>query len=377
MAEVAMGNMWRRAPCIGCGETVKRARDAYAFMIGTRSGRWTAVLGPSAGRIFADTTEFPPQEPVFWLGVTHIACAPRARWNLKTGVVELPEDLPRVVADAMNPDHPALNLEMPTLKNTCPFCEEFERDPSEEDIFPKWLLKELMAKGARFKNGDFWSTKPVGPVTYACRDCNNTWMSMLENDAQQVLRRLMYEAFDLSVSEQETVARWAAMKAILIDAGSDHPVVPRGFGRDFKIARSPHEGVHVWISAFNDARPFLAVLPRLIYASQDGENPDQIIAYCVTIVAFRIIAQVLIPFSPGDLAPLESFNRSVVPVWPNAEETQWPPPYSFDREALQALAVRIYDNREPVVTTVTLYETTVSPSGDPAPGGGESEADGP
>lgn len=364
MDEVPIGNMWRRAPCIGCGEVVKRARDAHAFMIGTRSGSWTAALGPRAGRIFADTTEFPTDEPVLMLGVTQISCGPRALRNLKAGAVELPTSLPLVLADAMHPDDPALNLQIPTPANTCPFCEEFERDPSEEDIFPKWLLKELVAKGARFKNGNLWSPKPVGPVTYACQDCNNTWMSTLENDAKPVIRKLIYEACDLTAAEQEILAEWATMKAILIDSGSKNPVVPRGFGRDLKIQRTPHDGVQIWIAAFHDLQPLLAALPRLIYASQDSEDPNRIIAYCVTIVVFRLIVQILIPFYPGCPARPNNFNGCVIPVWPNPEDASWPPRHYFDREALDALAVRIYDNREPLITTVTLRETPIGPPGD-------------
>lgn len=260
MTEFPIGNAWRRAPCLGCGQIVKRARDSYATMIGTSSGTWIAALGPRAGRIYADTEEWPTEEPIFFFGVTHMDCGPRARLNLKTRSVQLPSPLPRVMVEEMHRDDPELNLQIPTPANTCPFCDEQEKDPSDEDIFPKWLLRELVKRGAQFKIGGHWSSKPIGPMTYACRDCNNTWMSTLEKDAQPTLLKLIDNAFDLSTGEQETVALWATMKAILVDTMSDSPVIPRGFGRDLKILRTPHEGVQVWIAAFNDAEPCLAAM---------------------------------------------------------------------------------------------------------------------
>jgi hypothetical protein len=33
MTEFPIGNTWRRAPCLGCGQIVKRARDSYATCI--------------------------------------------------------------------------------------------------------------------------------------------------------------------------------------------------------------------------------------------------------------------------------------------------------------------------------------------------------
>jgi hypothetical protein len=71
----------------------------------------------------------------------------------------------------------------------------------------------------------------------------------------------------------------------------------------------------------------------------------------------RIVFQVFIPFADGTLAPLETFNGSVVQLWPRQSPTlDWPPRYQFDGHSVNALAVRIYDNREPVITEVTLKE---------------------
>lgn len=59
----------------------------------------------------------------------------------------------------------------------------------------------------------------------------------------------------------------------------------------------------------------------------------------------------------GTLAALENFNDSAVQLWPRQSPTvDWPPRYQFDSDSIRALATRIYDNREPLISTVTLTE---------------------
>lgn len=69
----------------------------------------------------------------------------------------------------------------------------------------------------------------------------------------------------------------------------------------------------------------------------------------------KVAFQILIPFLDGDLAPLEDFHGSVVPIRPPANPIlDWPPRYQFDATSIQALAVRINDNRENLTIEVNL-----------------------
>jgi hypothetical protein len=68
---------WRRADCLGACGIVKRARDAWIELGGTRSGSWLIAIGVDAGRTLADT--FPPSgEELFILGVAHSTCLEQA-----------------------------------------------------------------------------------------------------------------------------------------------------------------------------------------------------------------------------------------------------------------------------------------------------------
>jgi hypothetical protein len=87
---------------------------------------------------------------------------------------------------------------------------------------------------------------------------------------------------------------------------------------------------------------------------------DDTLAVCYTFTAHRVAFQVLVTYMAGDLSPLETFNNSVEKIFPTTNaEISWPPPFQFDSASLQALACRVYDNREPVKMDVTLQGTVI------------------
>jgi len=177
-------------------------------------------------------------------------------------------------------------------------------------------------------------------------------MSVLENDVKGLLLSLVDQARPLGAEDQALLATWASMKAILFDTLLPSPSVPRGFGYDLRIDRIPHRGIYVWIGAYGDVSGNLQAIPWLILA----EKSDDVIAVCFTFTVLRIVFQVLIPFTESNLSPsIETFNDSVKMIFPTpTPDFIWPPPYCFDDESIQALAKRVYDNREPVVMNVNM-----------------------
>ncbi|MEV0725872.1 hypothetical protein AB0I37_24215 [Micromonospora purpureochromogenes] len=223
-----------------------------------------------------------------------------------------------------------------------------------EDIFPRWLLRELQKRG--YKDGRSGGVKPItGPKTLVCADCNNGWMSVVENDSKDLILSLVDDARPITPREQRTLALWAMLKALVIDSASTR-LAPRGFGHGLKIKREPHRGTYVWIAAYADHNEPLMVMPWIIYAEESGE----VLAVCLTFTIVKVAFQVLIPYSEGDLSSLEDFMGSVEQIWPAQDENiTWPPPYRFDGHSLPALASRVYDNRGPVRMEVTLHRTIV------------------
>jgi hypothetical protein len=181
----ASNTTWRRADCLGaCGRIVKRARDAWIELGGTRSGSWLIAIGVDAGHVLADVFPPPSNEDLFILGVAHRSCLERARQLLRTQQAPLKANLPRMTLEVTErvsvPD-----LGLPTPMGECPFCQGLNVSITEEDIYPRWLLEELRSYGARSKRRGRWTTKLYRTTTSACGDCNNKWMSTLEEDVKK------------------------------------------------------------------------------------------------------------------------------------------------------------------------------------------------
>jgi hypothetical protein len=335
---------------------VKRNRDAWVQFGGTRSGSWLIAIGTAAGLSVSDPLPPPASEDVVLLGVAHKDCIKQARDRLRLGAVELDDVLPALMLDIPAKDDPSLRVNLPAAVNSCPFCGVSGGRMTVEDIFPMWLMKELRRRGARPLDG-----RPtrhiVGPTTPVCADCNNNWMSVLENDVKDALLSLVDHARPINAQEQLLLATWATMKAILFETLLSTRNVPRGFAHDLRIDRKPHRGTYVWIAAYCDGTGNLQVIPWLIFA----EDSDDIIAVCITFTVVKVVFQVLIPFMEGDLSPkVESFFDSVKMIFPRPTENLiWPLPYCFDESSIKALSCRIYDNREPVIMDVTMRRSQV------------------
>lgn len=349
---------WRRLSCLGCTETVKRNRDSWVEVVGSRSGTWILAIGTSAGRMTGDAYPPPSGMELFLLGVAHLKCLDLTRGRLRNQEVELADWLPSVVLDEDRSEESLGDVHLPTRLGTCPFCQNYVGRSTDEDIFPLWLLRELQNRGARARQGDK-ILKRLPRVTVAvCSDCNNRWMSTLENDTKELMLSLIDHRRPISPAEQSLLALWATKMAILFDVYTGSPVLPRGFGHDLRIRRQPHHGSFVWMAAAAELSNVLAVEPRLIYA----DDSDEVIAFCVTFAIVRVAFQVFIPINEGDLAPLNDFQKSIVRIWPpTGELIDWSPTYYLDDAAFKAYSIRAYDGREPVTTTVTLKATQILP----------------
>jgi hypothetical protein len=60
---------------------------------------------------------------------------------------------------------------------------------------------------------------PIATVRVLCRDCNNTWVSRIDNDAAHALRPLIQgqNAVDLDERAQSAVAAWIFKMALMFD----------------------------------------------------------------------------------------------------------------------------------------------------------------
>ena len=126
---------------------------------------------------------------------------------------------------------------MTLVSKICLFCEELinSENKSIEHVIPKWLLELLQIKDLEIepshitpeenlvsKRKHNLESLKAGNI---CRDCNNGWMSKLENEAKPIIEDLISLkrlCIDLNDQERLILARWTTKTAYTLNAGSNY-----------------------------------------------------------------------------------------------------------------------------------------------------------
>jgi len=149
----------------------------------------------------------------------------------------------QLVTDAHKPFCPRCKLDLrygsPTRikSGKCIYCEKYRRF-SEEHIFGKWLKKYYLSQHKRTKHTllrpqrlAFWEKVPVHTesidamatpydtvVLNVCVECNNGWMSKLQDNAKPLIKALADGSWPtFSDAERDLIARWSLMVSINLE----------------------------------------------------------------------------------------------------------------------------------------------------------------
>lgn len=175
---------WRRARCLGCGKDVKAHRHHHVTFIGTTDGS-ALLAGPVWPELVLGTAEVLGRDDLLMLGVAHRSCMDSARAAVEAGSLRdrPPSDFPPVSATESLTES---KLDEPPDGGSCPFCGR-QGKMTDEDIWPMWFWAQLRHAGAGYRGKEPRVTTPV------CDECNSRWMSVIENDAAAVVKRMFRE----------------------------------------------------------------------------------------------------------------------------------------------------------------------------------------
>lgn len=202
---------WRREPCLAdCGEWVKRSRNSWAEVIGTRTGSWICAQA-SAIQFFSDPLPPPLGEKLTILGVAHISCLDKARELLKAGTLPAVSDKSPAVLIEWGHRLSRYDFGAPASPSECPFCQFSRSGLTDEDVTPKWMIKYLLGRARLNGKASRLLKRGLTRVVSVCRDCNNTWMSTLEKDIQPCLISMFEHTTLVGRQEQALPAKWATI----------------------------------------------------------------------------------------------------------------------------------------------------------------------
>jgi hypothetical protein len=246
---------------------------------------------------------------------------------------------------------------------TCIFCGLW-RPGSEEDVISKWIRRALNpATEVTIR------AEPTGAVSrlqhltvtledMVCQECNNTWMSRLENRGVKPFLEPMLtnkHAVTLDETQQRDLARWAVIKVLLMEhamrqrrahlrstvgyAPSD-PELAWLYGNDDPPPRS-----RVWLGVFDArGRILVSTQSRLLTSAPTRGAAASVAAHMTTLTIGHVLLQV---FSTNfvladagsvpayDANPPQPYAQALSRIWPIARSwLQWPPSTHISPEIL-------------------------------------------
>jgi hypothetical protein len=344
---------WRRASCLGCDCLVVQARDGYVEFGGTRNGSYLIMYGDAPLRVRSTDVDGPPDEPLYLLGVAHQACAEQAFSRIRAGTATLAPELPTMqVEQGAHLPEVAYTLHLPPQPEACPFCDT-TKDLTREHVWPDWYSKLLGARGATLR-GAHVARGRIDLTVPVCRTCNNTWMSVLENDIRPLLVAMIdagsgsVPPLRLSTADQTLLAVWAVKTAYLLDA-HQQPAVPRGFLHEFARRRRPNESTVVWVAAYTPNLAARSEKRALDFLGPDGPTNNSPNAFLVTFTMLNVLFQVVGHFNGGPMRIRDDrshYRDALFQLWPTARDISWPPSFGFSDSSWADLTASITDSSD-------------------------------
>ena len=261
----------------------------------------------------------------------------------------------------------AASLVAPSPRSTydacvsCLFCGS-SGPMSQEHVFPKWqaeLFPDLTEVDyvRAFRPSVGQETRHTFPgkpfqVTVGdfCRECNNGWMSRLEDEAKPILTPMILdEARPLSLLDQDAIARWATKTVLTVgptNAGGQF--ASRDLYRAFGKRQEPLPGSLVWVGRYDGQGQFPISFHQhgIVIAREDEPPPDPSggdptnalhAAFALGNLALFVFAHEL---PEGPLATGGS-SESRTLIWPVESPRYWPPESSVSESELEVESRRV------------------------------------
>jgi len=250
---------------------------------------------------------------------------------------------------------------------TCIFC-GLRRPASDEDIVSKWIRRtlnpatEVIIRAEPTGAASRMQHLTVALEDMVCQECNNTWMSRLENRGVKPFLEPMLtndHAVTLDQTQQRDLARWAVIKVLLMEhamrqrrahlrstAGypPSDPELAWLYGND-----SPPPRSRVWLGAFDArGRILVSTQSRLLTSAPMPGAAAPVAAHMTTLTIGHVLLQVFSTnfvladaqsVSAYDANPPQPYAQALSRIWPiRRHRLQWPPGAYISPDVLDKIA---------------------------------------
>jgi hypothetical protein len=248
--------------------------------------------------------------------------------------------------------------ELTKVRGTCVFCQEdiAASDPPEH-IFPKWL-RNFRPKGMtlvhepgvevrgrcikRIGEHTFRSKGPEATTDKVCKECNQEWMSDLENQASQLLTPLIEgEKVQLTLNDQIFISEWITKTLLMCQfLNPNDKVIPNSDYQDLYDDRSASKFCEIFLASYKGSRfgfirpvqdhlikPDTPPVPTVL-EMPDGYRFILIIGCLVFEVVGSCNEELLGPKFP------QMIPDALMQIWPSTADKGWPLPVVLDDEGM-------------------------------------------
>lgn len=220
----------------------------------------------------------------------------------------------------------------------CWFCPTTDAKGSKEHIFARWLTGELGVRDVRvtptrtdpFGNElDSRSPRPFAGLVArgVCEPCNNGWMSSLETHVEPVLMAGAREG-SLSGAEAETLARWFAKTAAVLNVSQNYRMVLRKADRHALSSGLP-ANVAVGLARcsrvdrdidWQQGAAMAVLVPEGMSREYVRDLAERTLV--VGIQVADLVASVVFAARPMDAEAVRGFKGAVA-LWPSGDPLRW------------------------------------------------------
>jgi len=236
------------------------------------------------------------------------------------------------------------------MSRVCIFCRRAGQPLTLEHVYPNWLSKLYSQKlvGINEVSGDNLNRVWQGAVfqhkvKLVCGDCNNGWMSKLEEDAKDLLMSLFFthDGRTLSQEDQRVVSLWA-QKTVLVDnkalgskSGFD---IPTSFYDKLHQAKQPIDNILVtmgWRVLANGSKdqPLASFEIKQVVSLEveknsvdaiRGQMEDGALVWTAILALGNVVFHVVGTSLAGQLEVGSSDPRLLIQINPYHKDLIWP-----------------------------------------------------
>jgi len=234
----------------------------------------------------------------------------------------------------------------------CIFCNN--ESGSEEHIWPAWIHRHRNFGPLKMQEGSgpqIIADDPEQTVNTVCRNCNNTWMSELEQKNVPSLRPMVDgKPIEIDPGRQRLLREWAVKTAMINDSTKLRNGNPQFYTRQERTAMRESRAIppltRIWLGQIDEnwhigihGTDFTLVDGNKLRLGEGSVTTIYMGCFVVQVVTEHLKPEYADPGFKGVNPKPRDWDQKLLEIWPTtAKKVPWPPQSAFTNGGPQGIA---------------------------------------